>query len=261
MSNAPVYYALAQVRFNTLALLEQYVPTLQDRLRKAGYPDFETSVVATFNVNVSAPQGHALPAFQQQTRYQFLNENKTAGFLLDQSSISFQSADYDVFAPFSAAFTQGLEILHETVGLSYSERIGLRYLDAVCPKDGEKVSDYLHSSMLGLFEHIGDRTLIHSQTETRASAGRISLIGRATILNQLSGEVAFPVEMQPRPLRVSDKFMDIRGVYAVLDTDCWVEGREKFDLKELKRVLESLQTEIRFSFDQMVTPYALKIWK
>ena len=50
MKNAPVYYALAAVRFNTLAFLDQYVPALQDQLRKAGYPDFDKAVITQFAI-------------------------------------------------------------------------------------------------------------------------------------------------------------------------------------------------------------------
>jgi uncharacterized protein (TIGR04255 family) len=261
MKNAPVYYALAQVRFNTLALLDQYVPTIQDQLRKEGYPDFERAVVTTLNMNLGAGQGQIHPAFQSQPRYQFLSEDKTSGFLLDQSSISFQTTNYDVFAPFSASLLRGLEILHSSVGLSYSDRLGLRYLDAVCPKPGETVSQYLAPSMLGLYEHIGDRILAHSATETKTQNGRIFLLGRATIFNQESGPAAFPAEMQPVPLELIEKFRTIQGVYSVIDTDSWVEGRDKFDLITLGKAFDSLQTEVRFSFDRMVTPHAVKVWE
>jgi uncharacterized protein (TIGR04255 family) len=201
-----------------------------------------------------------MPGLQQQMRYQFLNEKRTAGFLLDHGGLSFQTSEYGVFSQFSAAFLQGLRILHESVELSYSDRLGLRYLDAVCPTAEEKLSQYLKPSMLGLFENIGGRKLIHSQTETKTSSDNVYLLGRVTILDQLSGEVAFPVELRPKPLSVVDKFKDIKGVYAIIDTDSWIEGREKFDLSNLEKSLARLQTETRFSFDQMVTAYALKVW-
>ena len=80
MTNAPVYYALAQVRFNAVLALDQYVSTIQDNLRKAGYPDFEKSFMAAINLNLGAGQGQAVPALQPQSRYQFLNEGRTSGF-------------------------------------------------------------------------------------------------------------------------------------------------------------------------------------
>src|SRR5258708_5186908 len=134
MSNAPVYYALAQVRFNPIALMEQYVPKIQDTFRKAGYPDFQKMVVASISVNTGVGENQ-IPAFQQQVRYQFLNEEKTAGFVVDPTGVTFQITDYDTFAPFSAALFKGVGILHDTLELSYSERIGMRVLDAVVPRE------------------------------------------------------------------------------------------------------------------------------
>ncbi len=36
MSNAPVYYALAQVQFNPVAAMAKYVDDVQDHLRQLG---------------------------------------------------------------------------------------------------------------------------------------------------------------------------------------------------------------------------------
>lgn len=41
MSNAPVYYALAQAQFNPIAAMANYVDRVQDRLRREGYPLYE----------------------------------------------------------------------------------------------------------------------------------------------------------------------------------------------------------------------------
>ena len=41
MSNAPVYYALAQAQFNPVAAMAKYVDEVQDRLRREGYTLFE----------------------------------------------------------------------------------------------------------------------------------------------------------------------------------------------------------------------------
>ena len=55
MQNAPIYFALVQVRFNALLTLETYIPAIQDVLRKTGYADFSKNVMATINLNFGAP--------------------------------------------------------------------------------------------------------------------------------------------------------------------------------------------------------------
>jgi len=260
MSNAPVYYALAQVRFNVIAMLDQYVPKIQDTLRRAGYPDFQRLFVATINVNPGAGENQ-IPAFQQLARYQFLDEKKTSGFILDQSSLSFQTTDYDTFEPFSKAFFHGLDILHGVLELSYSERVGIRFLDAVQPRENEKISLYLAPTVLGLFEQLGEDSLVQAISETRTQKGKIVLVSRSIIQRQATRGIAFPQELLPIPVEITPKFKETTGLYGIIDTDSWTEDRAKFDPGALANTLKLLHDEINRSFSHMVTPYALDVWK
>jgi len=261
MKNAPVYYALAQVRFNAVLALDQYVPAIQDNLRKAGYTDFQTSFMATINLNVSAGPEQPVPAVQPQKRYQFLNEKRTTGFVLDQASIIFQTTDYDVFESFSAEFVKGLSIVHSTADLSYSERVGIRYLDAVCPKPGEQINQYLIPSVIGIAEQLAPRELVHAISDTRTKSDKSNMVSRVTTFKQNRPGAAFPVEFGAVPIKLTDKFSKIEGLYAVIDTDCWSEDRVKFDIGGLEKALKSLHDEVEKSFNLMVTPHARSVWE
>ena len=155
MTHAPVYFAIVQARFNPILALDAYAPQIQDRFRKHGFPDAQRGVLATLNLNFAAPTEGSSPQVPvaQTTRYTFCNMDRTAGFILDQGALSFQTTEYDVFDTFSGEFRQGLEAVHDAVELSYTDRIGFRYLDAVFPRANEALGDYLNSSVLGLTEH------------------------------------------------------------------------------------------------------------
>ena len=76
--DAPVYFVLAQVRFNPILKLGSFVGAIQDSLRRE-YPDFPrvttmTLVVAPSGVGVRAPPQ---PTFEN--RYLLKNRDKTAG--------------------------------------------------------------------------------------------------------------------------------------------------------------------------------------
>jgi uncharacterized protein (TIGR04255 family) len=260
MKIAPVYYALAQVRFNAVLALDQYVSAIQDNLRRAGYPDFEKSFMATVNLNLGAGPGQ-VPAMQPQARYQFLNEGRTAGFLLDQASLVFQTTAYDTFGPFSAECVKGLNIVHGAAELNYSERVGIRFLDAVCPQPEEKISQYLAPSLLGLVDQLGPRELVHSISDTRTRFEKTTLVSRTTIFRQELEGAAFPAEFGQVSVRVGERFRSVKGLYAVIDTDCWIEDRAKFDVSSLEKGLLLLHDESRRSFDLMVTPHALSVWE
>lgn len=256
MQNAPVYYVLAQTYFNTLAALDTYVPAIQERLRKAGYPDFQTIQLAHL-VLTGSP---AAAKTTVSTRYLFLNSTKTAGFILDQSWLTYQTTDYDTFDPFLDLFVTGLEVVHDEATLSYSDRSGVQFLDAVVPVSGEPISKYLQPCVIGLSNCFPDRTLVHSISETRSALDKTTLVGRAIIQTQEDGGAAFPEDLRPIHLRLADKFAEISGEYATIDTDSWVEDRQDFDLDNIKKTVALLHANVRRSFDLMVTPHALKVW-
>jgi len=262
MKNAPVYFVLAQVQFNAVLTLDGYVPAIQDALRKAGYADFAKLMVATMNLNLGMPSTANQMPVTQTARYLFLNEAKFSGFLLDQTSLIFETTEYDTFDQFSEAFFLGLKTLHESVGgLSFCERVGIRFLDAVCPGENEKVTDYLAPSLVGLFDKLKDRELKHVISETWSTSDQANLMCRAIIQNQAAKGVSFAPDLQPMLLKVADKFKDTSGIYGIIDTDAWFENRQKFDIDRIKEKLISLHGDVRNSFDEMVTPHALNVWE
>jgi uncharacterized protein (TIGR04255 family) len=261
MSDAPIYFALAQVRFNTILALDQYLPGIQDSLRKAGYPDFEKSLLGIINMTVGAERQN-VPALQPQPRYSFYDEARTSGFILDQSMMIFQTTDYDVFETFTQQFLKGIAMVHDSATLNYSERIGIRCLDAIYPRDNETLGQYLVPSVMGIYDQLAPRELIHSYSEIRTKQGNTMLVSRAVVRHQeQEGNVAFPPDLLPMEIKVSEKFRKIKGLYAIIDTDSWLEEREKFDISGIKRRLDVLHHELRRSFDLMVTPHALEVWK
>jgi uncharacterized protein (TIGR04255 family) len=257
MTSAPVYLTLAQVRFNQLLALESYVPMIQEKFRKLGYPDVQKAVLQTFNLNVPGAEGGSVPVVPT-TQYVFSNIDKTAGFVLQQNSLTFHSTDYDVFETFSAAMLEGLEFVNASVGgLSYSDRIGVRYLDAIYPKDGEAISEYLIASVLGLVGKT-DGEIAYSFLETMTQVKSIKLIAR-TIFE--TGKVGFPADLQPMLFVLPKRFKELDGFHATLDTDGFVELRELFDLKVIKARLLEIHDEIDKVFKALVTPRAIEIWK
>lgn len=261
MKNPPIYFALAQVRFNAVLALDRFMPTIQENLRKAGFPDFAPQVVATLNVNLTGGKSSALPAFQPQTRYQILNIDKTAGFVLEQNSMSFQTTEYDDFERFLAAMMQGVDIVHSAAELSYYERVGIRFLDAVCPREGDNIEQYLDHSVLGLLGKLKGRKLSYAISETQTQGDENTLMSRVAVMQQDEEGVAFPPDLQNPVLPPPSRFSKVTGLYAVLDNDCWVAVRSPFDPSTLEKQLQKLHTEIRKSFDFMVTPHALSVWE
>lgn len=263
MKNAPVYFAIAQARHNPVLRLGSYAADIQDRMRKVGYPDFKKGVSMAFNLmrqigDTSQPQNP--PVVEQVERLMFFSTDNTKGFIVEQNALSFQTTEYDTFETFADEFIKGLGIVHECVTLAHSERIGLRYLDAIVPPNGEAgLADYLVPGVLGLSSKLPDEAQVsHSFTETHIRTAECVVLARTIIQ---AGPLGFPMDLQPIGVNIAERFKSINGVHAIVDTDASIEGRHLFELDAIKLQLKMLRSGIGMAFDAIVTPAAIAAWK
>jgi uncharacterized protein (TIGR04255 family) len=255
--NAPVYFAIVQARFNPILALDSYAPAIQDNLRRNGFPDAQKSTLNTFNLALNPPLdgGQDQVPVSRVTRYNFLNADKTAGFILDPGALSYQTTEYDVFETFSDAFLGVLDIVHKAVDLNYTDRIGFRYLNAVFPKSNENLPKYLNECVLGLYEKSGGQ-IVHSFNETVFKTHDVNVTSRTIIQD---GPLGFPPDLQ-HPLAVPARFKSLKGMHAVLDFDGSVERRETFKIDVIKDRVSMIHDEIAVAFKATVTEHALKVW-
>lgn len=263
MKNAPVYFTIAQVRHNPILNLGNYAPSIQDQMRKAGYPDHQPGKTLIINLTSGAADGEsdmqrAIP--QAVERHMFLNMEGTQGFIVEQGALSFQTTEYDTFQTFSEQFFVGLAIVHHCIGLSYTERVGIRYLDAVVPASAaDDLRDYLAPGVLGLAGRLPEGVAIGlSLSETHIPLQDANLLSRTIVR---SGPLGFPMDLEPQGLRVPERFQQVNGPHAIIDTDASQTGRQVFHLDQLRGRLDMLHTRIRMAFDASITEHALKVWQ
>jgi uncharacterized protein (TIGR04255 family) len=261
MQRAPVYFAIVQARFNPIMALDSYAPQIQEQFRRNGLPDAQKGMLATVNLNLAPPAEQVasqVPVVQQVARYTFHKMDRTAGFILDQGALTFQTTEYEVFETFSGEFLRGLRVVHDAVGLDFTERVGFRYLDAVFPKADEGLADYLNPAVLGLGQHFQE-AMIHSLSETRLRSADHQIIARVIIQD---GAVGFPPDLvQSIPPPVAERFRVLQGRHAILDTDGFFETREPFSLDRIGDHLRLIHDAIATTFRATVTPHAIKAWE
>jgi uncharacterized protein (TIGR04255 family) len=243
---APVYFTVAQIQFNPIEEMGNYLNIIQPAFRHLGFPDFKSQavqrVVFAFN---TAEGGNAVPpTIASQSRYSFGDMDSTESFVLETNSLAFQTTSYDVFATFSRKFLEGLEILHSAVPLNYVERLGIRYLDAVQPAPNETLAKYLASEVLGISEKLSGLPA-HSES--------------VTVMNDDAGQLVSRVIIATAP-KINSRFTEAEGQHAILDTDSSYTQRFVFSVDEVTRRLNSLKMKISESFKATVTEDALKIW-
>ena len=258
LKNPPVYFTLAQVRFNPILKLADYLPEIQEGFRHQGYPDFETQhgFAIQLHVQDNNSAAQALPQHIHQERYLIGNVERTHSFILDRESLTIQSTNYGHFENFSKIFLDGLLIVHKVVELAYTERVGLRFLDRVMPREDETVDQYLADHIQGLKSKLGGKP-VYSYAEAMNEVDDIKLVSRVAIQH---GPLAFPPDIQPGQLAVMKKFLSYAGPSATLDNDGFIERRESFSERSLSTHLEAIHKVIGDAFKVTVTPYAFTVW-
>lgn len=259
MNNAPVYFTIAQVRFNPVLNLEGYLAAIQDKMRAAHFPDFKRETFQRLIVPFGAGEaGQApTPSFLAQARCIFGDIESTSGFILENNALTFQTTAYDTFDTFSKTLLDGLGIVHDTLRLDFTERVGLRYLDAVLPKPNESLSDYLTPEVLGLSQKLSGQ-MAHSVSETVTINAVGQLVSRVVIQN---GHVGLPAELMAFSPKIEPRFTQPEGCHAIIDADAFYEKREAFNLERLEAKLLALHDDvIKKSFEATVTAHALAVW-
>lgn len=258
LTNAPVYYTLAQVQFNHVLDLDSYIPAIQSKMREAHFPDFKKEVIQRLDFPVTgSPQAQMVPpTLTAHSRYVFGDIPGRTAFLLDTNVLTLQTTAYDTFGTFSSQLLSGLRMLHDTLGLDFVERVGLRYLDAIQPTKDETLRAYLATEVLGLALR-GQGELQHSVSETVIKAPAGQLVSRVIIRN---GHVGLPTELSGVALAIDPRFIQGAGLHAIVDTDASAVHREAFDLSKIEDRLTALHDEVVTSFHRTVTDHARASW-
>ena len=92
LKKPPVYFTVAQVRFNPLLKLSDFLPSIQEALRKLGFPAF--TVHSTIALQFAVQDGQTVPQPVPHEQYLFANVEQTHCFVLSSDSVTFQSTDY-----------------------------------------------------------------------------------------------------------------------------------------------------------------------
>lgn len=254
LKHPPVYFTLAQVKFNPVLKLNDYVPSIQEAFRRAGFPDF--AIRAGIAIKITMQDGLPKPEPQTVNSYTFGDSAKTHNFLLDSGSLILQSTDYGHFEGFARKFEDGLELIHQAVHLDFVERIGLRYLDRIAPMGPDALDKYLVPQALGVRAIIGGQPM-HSYCETLTQISGAKLLSR--VLTQ-DGPLGFPPDVAQHGLQLQERFKAAPSLHAVLDTDGFVEQRIPYSIDAVRKSLTDLHEIVSNAFKALTTQYARQKW-
>lgn len=261
MSNAPVYYALAQAQFNPVAAMSKYIDDVQDELRREGYTLFEPQQVTHLQIASPSGQSPGEPQVAHTTSWLITRPDRTSGFIISPTSITHHTTHYETSDEFIPRLLTGLKAVHSAVSLEHVSRLGLRYLDAVLPHSGETVEQYISSTLHGVSFNAARR---YAMNETVFDTESGPLINNGTLIARvyrMLSPLGFPPDMLPNGLVPMSKFASRDTVsHAVIDTDHFVEGQMPVNLQQLDQQLRALHATVKLAFNATVTEHAQRIW-
>jgi uncharacterized protein (TIGR04255 family) len=256
LSNAPLILSLCQVRFATILDLSEHIPALQREFKALGYLRFEETQLPAIRI---VPQG--APQIQLLKRWQFLTSDRDAAIVLTTDFVSVITSTYHTFERLLAHIITAVGHLKTTAGIELVDRVGLRYVDLIRPRDDEAISDYVHESLLGLpltaLRDIGAaRTSVSSETQFSTQVGG-TLVVR---LRQLEAGAVVPPDLDASLLKPRVSLQQGESAFA-LDCDHYCADLNKsVDLADLEGMLWSLHSGVHAAFSAAVTPHALEVW-
>ncbi|HHQ4556795.1 TPA: TIGR04255 family protein [Aeromonas hydrophila] len=256
LSNAPVFFTIVQVQFNPILNLETFMPLIQAKMREMHFPDYKEEISQRVILPFGGDQLQAAPTLTAEKRFIFGDIKARNIFILSNNSITLQTSCYEDFDAFSSKFINCIGMLKDFLPLDFYERIGLRYLDAIQPEEGESYPDYLVPEVLGLSMNIKG-TLEHSISETVSNDDDALLISRVVFRN---APFSLPNELLGHTPIIDKKFTKINGTHAIIDIDSVVSNRDYFDIVNITKKMNVLHENVAESFNTIITPYALSKW-
>lgn len=250
LTKSPLIFVLAQVRFAPILKMAEYVPEIQEALRRKGFPGYQ--VRATQEISF-------LPVLQaaQSERWFFSSRDRVRSVILAPDFVVLATSEYDRFESFAAELEQTLAIVKTASSPEFSSRIGLRYVDLIRPGPGESLDDYLQAGIRGLRpEEIGATSTLHQlQIQAKTPAGSLSVRlwqntdGRVLPPDIAGDEVAFRVDSAPQG-----------ELLTILDLDHSSEVQREFEPPTLLADLWDLHAGTDRAFRAIVTLGARVRW-
>ena len=136
--NAPLAYALAEVRTERLADIENYQPKLASELREA-YPIQRTT--KTMSIVSSGTQLSVQPT--ADTAWEYATPDNRIAVIVRANGLVFHATRYEDSRTFFEQLDYVTRVFTSEVPHVYVNRLGLRYIDFVVPRKGEVPEAYV----------------------------------------------------------------------------------------------------------------------
>lgn len=229
--------------------MRAYIPEIQERLRRIGYPRYSESQTQEIVLGPSSA-----PTVNLQSKWLFGDRDLKTAVVVAADFITLETAEYDTFDVFVDRMHTILGVVGEIAQIDLTERLGLRYLDYIRPLSADRVADYLSPGLVGIAPMDGLENLT-----SRYLAQGASEVGRFVVrLTRSTGSFELPPDLQPPDV-------DLSGVpsgdeWALLDLDHFSVAPRDYRPDVIAEGLWDLHDVVDGLFRDAVTPHAFEAW-
>jgi uncharacterized protein (TIGR04255 family) len=245
----PLVIVLAQTRISPILRLSELVPQVQEALRPLGFPRFTEIQQPT----LSGIVGGGPPTISLTSKYSFVDRDASSAVVLSSEFVAFEVTQYSSFETFADRWGEVIQVVGDVIRPDLVERIGLRYVDLIQPRSGERIEDWLKAGLQGLDLDLSE---VQSRFELAAKTKAGDFVFRAT--RPRTGII--PLDLQPFELEVRPSEQPVDGGYVVLDFDHFSTTTRDYARTELVEAFWQLHDFVDLAFRASVTDAALEAW-
>lgn len=263
LSKQPLALVLIQIRFSPFLNMSQYVPKIQDNLRKIGFVEYEEIQGLEFKVSPNGIQS------VENKCHVFKTQDQYSNVILDSSQLVYQTSDYDVFEVYYSKFTEIISsVVNEIPDFKSTvsiQRLGLRYVDRIIPMDeNDQINTYINKDY-----QIKQATVFGKQEKicSISQAGQVP-IGNKTgvmVLRLTQGEkgLILPPDLMVQAPKLK-KELSKNELIGLIDIDHFFKPKEELnwlDFKVLEEIFYRMHDNSKQLFENVVSPEGIEKWK
>jgi uncharacterized protein (TIGR04255 family) len=258
LTHDPLSLVLCQVSFSAIRKMPTFIPEIQDRLRRKGFPN-DASGTGQNLVLTQSPEGVKTEALPMR-RDEFRSKDERWAVVIAADGLALLTTAYDRYSGFHEHLLLALQEVDAVAELRLGQinRLGIRYIDVIEPAPGETHRDYLQATLHGLQSDvfIGDGPVIQSQTFGRTLLGTLAV----RVWQNNTAQVIPPDILLGKPMPMNFS-VPAGKLITLIDTDHAIQGAWDYDLPKVLATMDALHEGInRAWFRDIITPHALTTW-
>ena len=271
LANAPLILAIAAIRFESLEALPNWIPAIQERVRRA-LPSYrrvhQSMSSAGLEVAIEPPD---FDPGKTGSSWLFSTADLRTVVTLHKGGIILHTVEYTIFPEFSNFLRIALDALLESADVLNVNQIGMRYVDHIQPKHGMDLQRFIVQSLMP--KEVASNLVVKNAS---TSATYISTDSTPSTVLKIKfsmgeGESVVPHDLAVAYAMASSDYSAGENLYrplllgsgeGVLDMDAGSEGlgRISMGVSEILKHVDRLHRVANDYFDSVITADARRAW-